>query len=74
MTNKSDTAAEKNPLSAENLKTQSQKADRPPYTDPVKPVPVEVMDIAPSEPYPTGSPQDPEDHFAAAHGYRREAP
>lgn len=72
MTNKSDTAEKTS--AADELKTQAQKAGRPPYTEPVKPVPVEVMDLAPTEPYPTGSPADPEDQFAAAHGYRREAP
>lgn len=44
-------------------------------TDPVgkasEPTKVQPLDIPANEPYPTGSPPDPEDAFFAAHGYRR---
>lgn len=35
------------------------------------PTKAEALDIPANEPYPTGSPPDPEDAFEAAHGYRR---
>lgn len=50
---------------AEKAKPEPAKADE----TKIAPNPVEATD-----PYPTGSPPDPEDQFAAAHGYRREQP
>jgi hypothetical protein len=45
-----------------------------PVGEPVQPGPLaEVMTLAPTEPYPTGNPPDPEDQFFAAHGFRRAA-
>ena len=35
------------------------------------PTKAEPVEVAANEPYPTGSPPDPEDAFFAAHGFRR---
>jgi hypothetical protein len=51
---------------AEKAGREAAKAER---KEEAAPKPVE-----PTEPYPTGSPPDPEDAFEAAHGFRREKP
>lgn len=43
-----------------------------PISDPVYPNVAEVLDIPPGQPYPTGNPQDPEEAFRQAHGYKRD--
>jgi len=48
-----------------------------PVAEVVLPEPVVTMDdlgITSVDPYPTGSPPDPEDQFEAAHGFRRAPP
>ena len=59
------------PITADDVKTEQEKG--PP--DPVEPVPeqtvAEPLEIGTKEPYPQGSPPDPEDQFFAAHGFRR---
>lgn len=46
-----------------------------PVTEPVEPVErVETIKVTAKEPYPTGNPQDPENAFIAAHGFRRAPP
>jgi hypothetical protein len=45
-----------------------------PVSPAVQPEPaatIEDLGIAPNDPYPTGSPPDPEADFEAAHGFRR---
>jgi len=51
---------------AEKAKREAEKAER---KGEAAPKPVEA-----NEPYPTGSPPDPEAAFEAAHGFRREKP
>lgn len=55
-------------------RTAEAKTD--PVGAPVQPTPAETIDdlgIKANEPYPEGSPHDPEDDFEAAHGFRRAA-
>lgn len=56
----------------EDFKTEREKKGPDPVGEAVpidgKPEPVKT---SPGEPYPTGSPPDPEDQFEAAHGFRR---
>jgi hypothetical protein len=59
------------PITADDVKTEQEKG----APDPVEPVPertiAEPLTLGPREPYPQGSPPDPEDQFFAAHGFRR---
>lgn len=56
--------------------TENQPAERKPdpvspAVEPTKAETVEDLGIGSTDPYPTGSPRDPEDDFEAAHGFRR---
>ena len=54
------------------MREQEKDPSLGPVDPPVEPGPLaEPMKLAPTEPYPTGSPPDPEDAFVAAHGFRR---
>jgi hypothetical protein len=59
---------------ADDFKTEQEKSGPDPVGDPVNPKPLEELEIikvAPREPYPSGAGPDPEDQFEAAHGFRR---
>jgi hypothetical protein len=62
------------PINPDDLKTEQMKGGKDPVSDAVNPKPLEelqVVKVAPREPYPGGPEPDPEDAFVAAHGFRR---
>lgn len=60
------------PIAADDVKTEQEKGGKDPVGAPVEPGPkVEPVTVAVKEPYPTGSPPDPEAAFEAAHGFKR---
>jgi len=65
---KEDAAPSKDDLKTEQDKAGGKQPVNPPK-EPEKATPVETQQ---HEPYPTGSPPDPEDAFEQTHGYRRQ--
>jgi hypothetical protein len=55
----------------EDLKTEQDKGPAQPNPEPVDPSVAEVVKVDQHEPYPTGSPPDPDEAFEKAHGFRR---